>query len=203
MVQPGTFVALIQHEAAVSDLAAASDAMSHDAREKLVRSFSAKQLKTLYARGDGATDRASLDFFVPAGTPKGSTVEWIGQNSLPLFRAFTKRFTRSPQGDALIGHNTGATQGLVGPGYFTCVVHPERKSEFLFDYTRYPQATPNGWPMLARNERGISHLVFAGMHDYVRRIGSHMAIGAAYNSKGKFKGQYFVLSRGRTLPVGN
>ncbi|MFN7132724.1 MAG: hypothetical protein ACK4N5_11630 [Myxococcales bacterium] len=186
------FVDLLEKGAPLGELAQASDALTAD--ERLA-------MKALYERAEGGSEPVALDYLVPDETPKGHTVEWLGKNSLPMFSAFSKRFTRNG-GGALTGHNTGSMQWLVGPGYFTTVVRDVRPAEFLLDYTRYPQAAPNGWPALKRNEAGISRLVFYDMHDYLRPVGRHLAIGAAYFSNGKFRNQYFTLTRGPVLPIG-
>ncbi len=167
-----------------------------------MRSLSASQLAKLYKAAEPVSEPLRLSYLLPDETPNGHTVEWVGKNSLPAFSAFSKRFTRSSDGQALTGHNTGSMQWLIGPGYFTTVISSDKPSEILFDYTRYPEAAPSGWPELKRNEAGISRLVFYDMHDYLRPVGRHLAIGGAYTSKGKFKGQYFALTRGETLPIG-
>lgn len=196
------FVELLEKGAPLSELAACADGLAADERIAMMRALSASQLARLFQAAEPGNGPISLAYLLPEETPAGHTVEWVGKNSLPMFSAFTKRFTRSGQEGALTGHNTGSMQWLIGPGYFTTVVRNDKPTEILFDYTRYPDAAPSGWPALKRNESGVSRLVFYDMHDYLRPVGNHLAIGAAYTSKGKFKGQYFALTRGETLPIG-
>lgn len=196
-----TLSSLISKGAGLEQIAALSDSLALDERVSQMRGLDAKGLAALYDRAIGQAGEVDLAFFHPAAGEK-KTVEWLGKNSLPAFSHFSKRFTRSAESGRLTGHNTGSMQWLVGPGYFTAVARPTAPAEFLFDYTQLPPEAPTGWPELKPNEAGLSRLVFYDMHDYFRPVGRHLGIGGAYNSKGKFKGQYFALARGETLPIG-
>jgi hypothetical protein len=196
-----TLGSLLSKGAGLEELAALSDSLALDERVAQMRALAARCLGALYDRAAGQAGDADLAFFHPAAAEQ-KTVEWIGKNSLPAFSHFSKRFTRSAESGRLTGHNTGSMQWLVGPGYFTAVARPEVRAEFLFDYTQIPSEAPAGWPELKPNEAGLSRLVFHDMHDYFRPVGRHLGIGGAYNSKGKFKGQYFALARGETLSIG-
>ena len=195
-----TLANLIDKGASLADLTQLSDGLGVDDRMQQMRALGAKQLGKLYETAAGQRDIVALDYFL--ADRKAATAEWFGKNSLPVFSAFSKLFTHSTEGGTLTGHNKGATQWLIGPGYFTTLRHPERGQEFLFDYTRYPPAAPPGWPPFKRNESGVSRVVFYDMHDYFRPVGGSLGIGGAYTSKGKFKGQYFALCRGPVLPIG-
>ncbi len=203
MPGPDTLASLIDRGAFLSELAALADGLGDEERVRVVRALSGRQIKRLYARAEGNAEAVSVDFLVPPSTPKGHSVDWPGMNSLPAFRKFSKRFTRSAQPGTLVGQNTGAWSWFAGPGYFLASARPGRPSELLLDYTRYPEAAPPGWPTLRRNSFGGAIFVFYNMHDYVRPVGRHLAVGAAFNPKGKFKGQYFAIARGATLPIGN
>jgi hypothetical protein len=186
-----------------SELAATSDALDPAQRVEAIRALTARDLARLWEIAEELTAAVALDFLLAPDVTPGHTAEWIGKNSLPMFSHFTKRFTRGEAAGTLVGQNTGAMEWLTGPGYFIATVRPETPSELLIDYTRVPTAPPPGWPKVRPNESGISRLVFGNMHDYLRPIGEHLAIGAAFTTAGKFRGQYFALARGPVLPIGN
>ncbi len=123
----------------------------------------------------------------------GQTVIWAGKNSLPLFTLFEKRFARL--GDAVVGYNHQSISWLTGPGYYTCVIKPERPSEVLFDYTQIPSTTPpDEWPAVKPNTRGLSFFVYRNMHDYCRRVARGVVLGEA-TRLGKPIDSYFLLAR--------
>lgn len=190
------------HRGAVDELAEIADSLDETGRIDAIRTLSRPEMARLWEMAENPAGRAELSLLLPDSTPPGHTVEWIGKNSLPAFNAFSKRFTRSPEAGTLTGRNVFSLERLVGPGYFTAVRRLEKPAEILFDYTRYPAAAPPGWPALARNDRGLSRFVFKDMHDYFRPIGQHLGIGAAFDTEGRFRGQYFVLTRGPLLPIG-
>lgn len=196
---PGALLDLLARAAPLAALADFSDALDPATRIAELRLLGARDLAALWRLAEGAGTPIGPELLVPDSTPAGHGVDWQGKNSLPAFSHFSKRFTRAPEPGALTGHNTGAMQWLVGPGYFTAVARPGRPGELLFDYTRYPAEAPRGWPALRRNESGVARLVFAGMHDYFRPVGRHLGIGAAFDQGGRFKGQYFALARGETF----
>lgn len=195
---------LIQGGASRRALASFLDALEKDDRILQVRALPRHDLARLYELA--ATDDpgpVEPSFLVPSTVPENATLEWVGLNSLPLFRRFTKRFTRSTDPGRVVGHNTGAAQGIVGPGYFTVTVRPGHPSELLMDYARLPDKAPTGWPALRPNEAGLSRWVFAGMQDVFRPLGSSAGIGAAFARDGRPRGQYFALARGAVLPLGS
>lgn len=198
-----SLASLVRRSAPRRTLAAFLDALEADDRIAAVRGLGRRELGRLYElAANDDPEPASPELLVPAATPAGHTVEWVGLNSLPLFRRFTKRFARAAGPEELAGYNTGAAQALVGPGYFTVVVRPGHPTELLMDYTRLPSQAPRGWPGLRPNEAGLSRWVFAGMHDYFRPLGAHAGVGAAFGSDGRSRGQFFALARGPTLALG-
>ena len=166
----------------------ALDAHSHDERVNWMRGLSGGQLAALYklAEGRGPVD---LDFF--AGTGEGEVVIHHGQNSLPFFNAFQKRFVR--RGGIVQGynHNPPAITRLIGPGHFVSVADGD---EVVVDYTRLPPDVPEGFPALIDNESGVRKLVFGNLSDRLRRVSRHCTIGSAWRS-GKPMKAWFMLTR--------
>lgn len=173
-------------------LAAYLDAMEPQGRIAAVRRLSRRALGELYEHCHSAPP-ATLAEFLPASLAVGETAIFSGLNSLPLFRKFEKRFTRTASG-AIIGFNFQLMSIFTGPGYFT--VEPAG-SEILFDYTKVPAASaaPADWPRVKPNNRGLSHFVYKNMHDFCRRVSRDVIIGRA-TRLGKPIGQFFVLVRG-------
>ncbi len=173
-------------------LAAYLDAMDPQGRIAAVRRLSRKALGELYAHCASAPP-ATLAEFLPENLAVGETAIFSGLNSLPLFRLFEKRFTRTQNG-AVIGFNFQLMSFFTGPGYFTVV---PAGNEILFDYTQVPGAAeaPADWPKVKPNNRGLSHFVYKNMHDFCRRVSRDVIIGRA-TRLGKPIGQYFVLVRG-------
>ena len=64
----------------------------------------------------------------------------------------------------------------------------------LVDYRRVPEAHPDGWPAIRRNEQGLSRFVYGFMVDTLRRVSEHVTIGSAAR-KGKDLGSWFILTR--------
>jgi hypothetical protein len=182
----------------LEELAAHCDTHNEVERALAVRQLSGKQMGKLFELAASPTP-VGLDLLVPQDTPAHTTVVWEGKNSLPAFNQFCKVFTRLPDG-TVIGRNTGSMEWLVGPGYYTTQLRDGKPGEFLINYLLEPANAPPGWPTVKSNKSGASFFVFRNMHDYLRPIGKHVAIGAAYDGPtGKFKGQYFILARGKTI----
>ena len=171
------------------------NAMSHEERVSVIRATSGKdQMKLWNAAEDEGT---TLEDVVPSDVPPGTEVIHVGQNSLPVFRAFEKRFSRTAsREDALYGYNEGQTRAVIGPGYFVAHQFDER-GEVGVDYHMVPPDDadlPAGWPTVKPNEKGLQMFVFAGMVDYLRRVSDHVTIGKAWR-KGKETPNTFVLTR--------
>ncbi len=201
-----TLEELVARSAPLEELAAACDAMDAQERDAQVLKLSRRSIVRLYdlaAPSGGQAAPAELALLVPADVPAGHTVDWSGKNTLPAFSHFHKRFTRSMAPSTLVGMNAQWSNFATGPGYFTAVIDAEHPQEILFDYTRYPEQAPPGWPELHRNESGIGALVYGGMRDFVRPVGHHVLVGAAFRATGKPRNAYFALTRGGVLPIGN
>ncbi len=133
---------------------------------------------------------------LPATPRPGVTYIWEGVNSLPAFRRFQKRFTRTDEEGRLAGYNHQGLMWLVGPGCF--VAHAAGKGApgaVVIDYTMTPGGQPAGWPRVVPAGKGLSRFVYGGMHDYMRRVTKDVLIGWAWKH-GKPTGNYFLLARG-------
>jgi len=200
MPLPSQLSKMLEGDPRYSALAAFCDELSSDARLAAIRGLDKPAMAKLYACAAEASP-VSLALLVPSDAPAAG-VPWNGKNSLPAFSHFCKVFTRADAPDALWGRNAGAMEWLIGPGYYTCTVQPERPREFLIDYTREPPRAPEGWPKVKPNRAGASRFVFFNMHDRLRPVGQHVAIGAAYDAAtGAFKNQYFALARGERVQL--
>lgn len=191
------FRALLTESAAPSRLASFLDDRSHSERVEVVYSLGRAAQRQLYTAVDGF-ETVSLADIVPPATPDFQTVRHFGKNTLPAFTHFEKRFCRAPGRDSekpgeLCGFNFQTLQPITGPGYFVAV-EDESRREVLVDYNRVPDAHPQGWPEIRRNERGLSRFVYGFMVDTLRRVSEHVTIGSAAR-KGKDMGSWFILTR--------
>jgi hypothetical protein len=173
-------------------IAALLDGLTHAERVAAIRGLGRPQLLALYERVEGFAE-LGLEDLVPAGTPDYAPVRHFGQNSLPLFTHFEKRFYRMGDPAAVGGANFQTFGAFTGPGYFVASRDPARP-ELLIDYRRLPARTPADWPALRDNESGVSRLVYGFMVDRLRRVSEHVTIGSA-SRHDKPVGAYFVLCR--------
>jgi hypothetical protein len=170
------------------------DAMRPESRQSTVLSAEPAELAALWDIFDG--QEVTAEHFVPADTPPMTEVIHEGKNSAPAFRRFQKRFCRPSQGSEVVwGYNHQPFQWATGPAYF--VGRPANEGEparFVFDYTALPERVPAGWPAIVPSSVRLGRFIFAGMHDYVRRISEHVCIGRVYRD-GKNEDTWFVLCR--------
>jgi hypothetical protein len=176
-----------------ADLAKHLDALSSEQRVAEIHALNKRQQKRLWEVCADAPP-FTLDDLVPPSLGEGQTVIYAGKNSLGAFTHFEKRFQR--RGGSIIGynHNTGISAWFAGPGYFTCVMSPQNPKELLFDYTKVPEASPDGWPKVKSNGSGGSYFVYRDLHDFNRRVSKDVMIGFA-TRLGKPIDSYFVLAR--------
>lgn len=188
--QPQTFAELVRAGADVATLAAYLDGLEPQARVNDVQSLPGKLMPALYERCEGST--LTLNDMVPEGTPAGQQVIFAGRNDLLMFRLFEKRFARTQEG-AVIGYNEQTMRAFTGPGFFTVL---PAGAEIVIDYTVLPEQTdsPEIWPAVKPNARGLSHFVYKDMQDYCRRVSRDVVIGHA-TKHGESIGHYFVLVR--------
>ena len=198
MTSPLNLSQRIHAKETLSEIAAYLDQLSADERRDQSQSLGSRDQKLLWSLCEGS--EVTIDQMVPPERA-GQTVRHIGRNTLPVFKLFEKRFYRpSAESAELWGYNEGSTRPLVGPGYFVCHMSDQDEStdaavaELVINYERLPEHAPEGWPEVRFNERGISKLVYAFMHDYMRRVSEHITIGRAYR-KGAESPNYFTLCR--------
>lgn len=169
----------------LAPIAEALDQLDHDARVNWMRGLSRGQLRALYAL---AAEGGPLDAEWFVGE-EGEIVICEGQNSLPAFTRFQKRFVRWE--GRIQGYNHQTLSPITGPGHFTV---RQEGAEVLIDYNLVPPTKPDAFPPLQPNERGISRLVYGFMIDRVRRVSRDCVIGAA-EKHGKPMGAWFMLTR--------
>jgi len=174
------------------------DGLDHDERVRQVRSVPGGLQKRLFAAADGWRS-LDMQYFVPDETPDRTFVRHYGKNSLPLFSHFEKRFARPEPGSPVMwGFNHGPMMGIVGPGHFVLRTGPS-ELELHVDYYSHPPDRIEGAPKLARNDKGISALVYGHMVDVLRGVSDHVSIGRAVK-KGADTPNYFLLCRQDPLP---
>jgi hypothetical protein len=176
-----------------ADLAKHLDGLAPEERVNQIRTLGKKHQKRLW---DVCKDAPAftLEDLVPPSLGDGQTVIYAGKNSLGAFTHFEKRFQR--RNGSIIGynHNPALVTWFAGPGYFTCTMSSENPKEILFDYTKVPDAAPDGWPKVKTNGSGGSYLVYRDLHDFNRRVSKDVLIGFG-TRLGKPIDAYFVLCR--------
>jgi hypothetical protein len=187
---------IVKRSDRIEDVGARLDAMGHDERVKAVRSMCAHTQALLWEMAEGS--ELSLDHFVPPEVPPLTEVIHFGKNSMPAFSSFEKRFARpAPGGDGatLLGYNEGVLRPVVGPGYFMVRETPRSsKGPVVIDYYATPRETVPSWPAIATKDWGLPALVYGFMHDYMRRVSTHVTIGRAYKFH-QVTNNYFLLCR--------
>jgi hypothetical protein len=179
------------------EIAALLDGLPAALRAPTIRRLGRASQRALFQRVEGFA-RLRLVDLVPARCADHEEVRHLGRNTLPAFRIFEKRLCRPP-GESresptqLAGYNFQAMKWVTGPGYFLAREDVER-GEVIVDYTRLPDAGPEGWPAIRSNERGLSRFVYGFMIDRMRRVSQHVTIGSA-SRHGREMGSYFVMSR--------
>jgi len=144
-----------------------------------------------------------LDHFVGAAGPRQEVIH-EGRNTLPLpgpLQRFQKRFCR-PEGGAgrLFGYNEGPTRRLVGPGFFVAIPTSgrrewEARGAVVVDYFQVPDGpVAPGWPEVVPNSHRLQRFVYHQTRDFMRRVSTHVSIGAAYKIE-RALDHYFVLCR--------
>jgi len=207
---------LIEIHLDVPRLAKDLDDLGHAGRTWSVRRWNRGHMAVLYEAVKGFRP-ISLDHFVPPGTPPLVEVVHDGENSLPTFRHFQKRFclpapatTTEPAvngdggGARLLGYNHQPFEAFTGPGYF--LVRPSAEAgEVDIDYTMIaPQSSPKppaAWPKVTSIRHGLGRFVYDGTVDVMRGLSSHVSMGRAMKKKaGRWLDTWFVLVREDPAP---
>ncbi len=192
-----TIVDLVRAEPIdMKTLGEAFDDATPEDRVAAIRLFSPKIQRRLFDAAAG--QHVTLADIVPPG--KGALTEVIheGQNTLPAFRAFQKRFCRpsaantSEDREVLWGYNHQTFSGVTGPGYYVAY-DDEDTGEVVVDYRELPPEHPENWPKIIDNKAKLGRFVYHGMVDRLRRVSQHVTIGRAY--KAKPMSAWFVLVR--------
>jgi hypothetical protein len=178
------------------------DGLDGAARRSEIGELDRHRQRMLYEKAAGA---APIDFahFVGDAPPRVEVIH-DGLNTLPLpapLRRFQKRFCR-PEGDPsrLFGYNEGPTRSFVGPGYFVAVAtkgrpHWEARGAVVVDYFQVPDGRlPDGWPEVVANDWRLQRFVYHQTRDFMRRVSTHVSIGAAFKHERPLD-HYFVLCR--------
>ncbi|MBA2660818.1 MAG: hypothetical protein H0U74_00860 [Bradymonadaceae bacterium] len=177
-------------------LEAAFDDATPEERIGAIRGFSPKIQRRLFEAASGR--KATLAQVVPPATAPLQETIHDGQNTLPAFRHFQKRFCRASEQfqpdnrDVLWGYNHQTLAGITGPGYFVAYDDLEA-GEVVIDYRELPPERPETWPEIISNKAKLGRFVYHGMVDRLRRVSEHVTIGRAY--KGKPMSAWFVLVR--------
>jgi hypothetical protein len=203
MTDPQTITKLLRASSIDLDkLAQAFDSSRHQNRLNAIRTLSKDDQRRLYQAADGRP--APLERFVPADVDPMQEVIHHGQNTLPAFRSFQKRFCRPPTNtqdrpssdnniDTLWGYNEQTFQLLTGPGYFTA--HEcDDTGETLIDYRRLPDDRLPHWPDIVSNRSRLGRFVYAGTIDRMREVSDHVTIGRAYDGDDAMD-NWFILVR--------
>ncbi len=189
---------LIQESASLEAIASWLDEQSPDSRLEAIRSLNKSEQRSLFELAKEGSPLTLDDF---AGTINEEIIH-EGKNSLPAFTEFQKRFVRL-EDNRVVGYNHASTMGLIGPGYFVLKEtkdNPEWSTHgsVVVDYYEVLDANttqvPNGWPKIKGNHQGLQMFVYNNMHDFMRKVSTHVSIGSAFK-KGKSIDSYFLLCR--------
>ena len=177
-----TILEMIKAEAIPMDeLEEALEEASHGERMMVLRELTPGLQRGLFEAAEGRA--VDIDQIVPPAAGGLEEVIHEGQNTLPAFRAFQKRFCRPEGGGArLWGYNHQTFAGLTGPGYFVAY-DDEDAGEVCIDYRELPPERPSSWPEVVDNKARLGRFVYHGMVDRLRRVSEHVTIGRAYKKK--------------------
>ena len=107
---------------------------------------------------------------------------------------------RPTDGTVLCGYNEGPLRRLIGPGYFVAAETADNPSwaergGVVVDYFHVPDGdVAPGWPRVVPNEKGLQRHVYHQTRDFLRRVSSHVTVGAAYKNEEPLD-HYFILCR--------
>lgn len=180
----------------VEALGEAFDAAPQQARIQAIRSFSPDIQANLFDAAEGRD--VPLEYMVPEDRGPLEEVIHEGQNTLPVFSKFQKRFCRPSSGqkpaerDMLWGYNHQLMRPFTGPGYFISY-EDEKTGEYWIDYRDLPPERPDEWPNIISNKARLGRFVYHGMVDRLRRVSAHCTIGRAF--KDGPMDAWFVLVR--------
>ena len=194
---------LISKDADLNQIAAFLDDLDPTQRLSEIQSLKKKAQIKLYEIASTGHP-IDLSYFVSSDIKPQQEVIHNGRNTIPLtktFRHFQKRFCRpEDKSSRLFGYNHGATMGLIGPGFFVAVPTSgnsdwEARGSVVIDYFQTPDGpVADGWPNVIPNSKGLQRFVYYQTRDFMRRVSTHVSVGAAYKVE-KSLGQFFMLCR--------
>lgn len=181
----------------LDDIANWLDSQTPENRLQAIQTLNKAEQRTLFEKCVD-TEPLTLDYF--CAEPNVEVIH-DGKNSLPAFQLFQKRFVRL-EDNRVVGYNHASTMGVIGPGYFVLKEtneNPEwiQHGSVVVDYYEVLDANtpiPSTWPKIKGNHQGLQIFVYNKMHDFMRRVSSHVSIGSAFK-KGKSIDSYFLLCR--------
>lgn len=180
----------------VDELQQQFDDASVGQRVDAIRQFTPRHQRRLFAACSGRS--VSTTDIVPEDTAPLTEVIHEGQNTLPMFRAFQKRFClpskeHSPDNRRVLwGYNHQTFSGITGPGYFVAY-DDSSTGEVVIDYRELPPEKPADWPPVIANNARLGRFVYAGMVDRLRKVADGVTIGRAY--KAEPMNAFFALVR--------
>jgi hypothetical protein len=194
---------MIRQGEGLDAIAAYLDGLSHDERIAETRSLGRADQRQLYQSAEKAAP-IDLAHFVAPSEPMRTSVRHHGKNTLPLpgsLRYFEKRFAKPEDGgDRLFGYNESPFLGTIGPGFFVAVPTAgnaawETRGAIVIDYFQHPDGpVPDEWPPVVPNTKGLQKHVYHRTRDFMRKVSTHVSIGAAYKEETALD-HYFVLCR--------
>lgn len=188
--------------AGIEEIARYLDGLDGEQRWAEASALGRSRQRTLY---DKAAHAPAIDFahFVPEAQPRREVIH-DGINTLPVpppIRRFQKRFSRPTYGEGrLFGYNEGVTRKVIGPGYFVAIPTADRpawsaRGAVVVDYFQVPDGeVPTGWPRVVDNHWRLQRFVYGGTRDFMRKVSTHVSIGAAFKGERPLD-HYFVLCR--------
>lgn len=194
---------ILDPQSTLDSIAAHLDGLSPEARLADTRTLGRGDQRRLYQLAASASP-LTLDDFVPPGRAPLSQVIHDGRNTLPLpasLRLFQKRFCRPAEGEGrLFGYNQSPFLRTIGPGFFVAIPTAgrpawEARGAVVIDYFQVPDgAVAAGWPPVIPNTRGLQYFVYHRTRDFMRRVSTHVTIGAAFREESALD-HYFILCR--------
>jgi len=189
--------------AGIDAVAAFLDGLGHEARLAETRAVGRDEQRRLYQKAATSKPLALVDF-VPQTVASRIEVIHYGRNTLPLpggLRHFQKRFSRPDTSETqLYGYNQSPFISTIGPGFFVAVSTAgrpewEARGGVVVDYFQIPDGpVPAGWPPVIPNTQGLQRFVYHKTRDFMRRLSTHVTIGAAFKEE-KALDHYFILCR--------
>lgn len=189
--------------ASIESIATYLDGLSHEERLAETRTLGRGAQRELYRKAQSSPP-IDLDHFVARDKPARAEVIHHGKNTLPLPRSlqlFQKRFCRPDAGEGrLFGYNESPFKTVIGPGFFVAVPTAgrpewEARGAVVVDYFQIPDGpVADGWPRVIPNTQGLQRFVYHKTRDFMRRVSTHVSIGAAYKVE-KALDHYFILCR--------